>query len=288
MKAQQFLGLRATHNPHRWVLPVDPSICVRVGFLFGGCGLAASVTALEETSGRPLVWATAQYLDYARPPAIVDLDVTLPVRGKQTTQARAMGRVLDQEIFTVNAALGERPLDLVHQWGNMPQVPPPGDCPPVPQMPVPGEIAGAIDSRVELRVARGRYGAERDGTPSVDGRSALWARMSDDVELSAAKLAIIADWVPSGIGQALGRWAGGNSLDNTIRILRLVPTEWVLCDIRVFGVARGFGHGEMLLWSEDGTLLATASQSLIVRVFDEGRFPNREPGHSGSSQPRNG
>lgn len=268
MNAQQFLGLRSTHNPHRWYLPVEAPVCVRVGFLFGGCGLAAAVTALEETSGRPLIWATAQYLDYARPPAIVDVDVTLPSQGKHTTQARAMGRVLDQEIFTVNAALGARPSELTHQWGTMPAVLPPADCPPVPSMTLPAEISGSIDTRVELRVAKGRYGAERDGTASPDGRSALWARMTDDVELSAAKLAIIADWVPSGIGQALGRWAGGNSLDNTLRILRLVPTDWVLCDIRVFGVARGFGHGEMLLWAEDGTLLATASQSLIVRVFD--------------------
>ena len=36
----------------------------------------------------------------------------------------------------------------------------------------------------------------------------------------AAMLAIIADHVPSGIGSALGKNAGGNSLDNTLRIRR--------------------------------------------------------------------
>jgi acyl-CoA thioesterase len=86
--------------------------------------------------------------------------------------------------------------------------------------------------------------------------------------MSAATLAIMADWVPSGMGQALGRWAGGTSLDNTIRILQIVPTEWVLCDIRVHGIKNGFGHGLMHLWSQDGHLLATGSQSVIVRLHE--------------------
>jgi len=33
----------------------------------------------------------------------------------------------------------------------------------------------------------------------------------------------------------------------------------------VHALAEGFGHGLVHLWAEDGTLLATASQSAIVR-----------------------
>jgi acyl-CoA thioesterase II len=72
-----------------------------------------------------------------------------------------------------------------------------------------------------------------------------------------------------GIGQALGLPAGGNSLDNTIRIARLEPTDWVLLDIRVHAVHGGFGHGAVLLWSESGELLAVASQSTIVRFWKD-------------------
>ena len=72
--------------------------------------------------------------------------------------------------------------------------------------------------------------------------------------------------MPFGIGQALGQRAGGNSLDNTLRIAHRVPTEWVLADVRVHAVADGFGHGLVHLWAEDGTLLGTASQSTIVRA----------------------
>ena len=75
--------------------------------------------------------------------------------------------------------------------------------------------------------------------------------------------------MPSGIGQALGRWAGGNSLDNTLRILRPVATAWVLCDIQIHGVHDGFAHGQIHLWSETGVLMATGGQSAIVRFFGD-------------------
>jgi acyl-CoA thioesterase len=123
----------------------------------------------------------------------------------------------------------------------------------------------SINSRLETRLALGREHAALDGTPGT-GRSALWARLPDVLEVSAASLAILGDFVPFGISQALGSNGGGNSLDNTIRVARLVPTEWVLLDIRVLAVANGFGNGAVLLWAEDGTLLATASQSTIVRL----------------------
>ena len=73
------------------------------------------------------------------------------------------------------------------------------------------------------------------------------------------------------IGQALGVRGGGNSLDNTLRIVRLVPTKWVLLDIQIQGVERGFGHGTMNMFAEDGTLLATASQSVIARMWKEAK-----------------
>jgi acyl-CoA thioesterase len=265
MDAPAWLGLEPTHNPMRWVLPITPGISTGHQFLFGGCGLGAAIAALEGSSGRPVVWATAQYLSYANPPSIMDIDVTIAVAGNQVTQARAVGHVGDREILTVNAALGTRPLDVEGVWAVRPEVPPPLDCPrPTPL----DDSAGSIHSRCEIRVARGRYGTEKDGTPSDDGRSALWIRIPEGLETSAAALAIIADWMPSGIGHALGRWAGGNSLDNTIRVLQIVPSEWVLCDIRVQGIQSGFGHGQIHLWSEDGRFMATGSQSFIVRLMD--------------------
>jgi acyl-CoA thioesterase len=121
-----------------------------------------------------------------------------------------------------------------------------------------------ISSRLDVRMAHGRRLDEMDATPG-EGRHALWARMPDLLDMSAAALGILGDYVPSGISQALGLRAGGRSLDNTLRVARLVPTEWVLLDVRIHAVANGMGHGLVHQWAEDGTLLATASQSAIVR-----------------------
>ncbi|NBY60749.1 MAG: acyl-CoA thioesterase, partial [Actinobacteria bacterium] len=65
--------------------------------------------------------------------------------------------------------------------------------------------------------------------------------MIEDVDATA--LGILGDFVPMAVGQALGLLAGGNSLDNTIRIVKLVPTKWVLLDIYIDAIERGFGHG---------------------------------------------
>src|SRR3546814_13773354 len=56
--------------------------------------------------------------------------VTIAVEGRQITQARAVGHVGNREILTVNAALGERPMDTEGQWAERPDVPSPEDSGP--------------------------------------------------------------------------------------------------------------------------------------------------------------
>lgn len=265
MDAKGFLGLTATHNPYRWTMPVTPGLSTGGGFLFGGCGLGSAIAAMEATTGRPLVWATAQYLSYAQPGSVLDVDVTVAVAGRQSTQARAVGHVADREIFTVNAALGSRDLPVSRSWAEPLDVPPPAECEPRP-LRIPGEES--IMSRIDVRLARANPWETMRDNPAPAGRSALWCRIPEVLEPSAGALAILGDYVPFGIGQALGEFAGGNSLDNTLRVVRIVPTEWVLLDIRVDGIDHGFGHGTVHLFAEDGTLMATASQSTIVRYWD--------------------
>ena len=264
MDSRAFLDLRSSHNPYRWSLPVTTGLSTWGGFLFGGCGLGAAISALELTSGRECVWATGQYLSYAKPGEVMDIDVTIAVDGHQITQARAVCHVGNREILTVNAALGHRDMDLAGQWEQMPDVPSPAECAERDyRMPA----DGTINERLEQRIVKGRDLASLDGT-SGDGQVQLWARIPDVIDgVDATTLAILGDFVPMGVGQALGVRGGGNSLDNTLRVARLVPTEWVLLDIRVHAVSRGFGHGLVHMFAEDGTLMATASQSCIVRFW---------------------
>lgn len=262
MDATGFFGLERSEDPRAWRLPVVPELCSGMGALFGGCGLGAAIEALEVTTGRPLVWATAQYLSFARPPSVIDLTVAEVVRGQRVSQARVLARVDGEEILTVNAALGRRDLPWSGEWAIRPDVPPPDDC---RRRELLARHRGSIMDRLDMRLADARDFDDLDGRPG-DGRCALWVHLPD-LEMSAAALAVVGDYVPFGIGQALGRRTGSNSLDNTLRVAGPRPTEWILADVRIHALADGFGHGLVHLWAEDGTLLGTASQSAMVREF---------------------
>lgn len=263
----RLFDLRATHNPHRWHLPITTGISVGKAdscFMFGGAGLGAGVMALELTCEQPVIWATAQYLSFARAPAIMDLDVWLPARGRLTTQARVVGHVGDQEILTINAALGDRPGLADGQWSTAPSAPAPENC-RQPPLRVADEVSG-IHDHMELRVAAGRFRTEAPDPDWTDAKLLLWMRPLSGAPIDAAMLAVMADYLPAGVTNATGEHAVvANSLDNTIRYAGLEPTDWVLCDVQIESLHRGFAHGTMRMYSERGKLLAIASQSMIIR-----------------------
>jgi acyl-CoA thioesterase II len=220
---------------------------------------------MEHATGRHTVCATAQYLTYAPTGSLLDFEVVPAAVGKTTTQARAIGRLGDQEVLTVNGALGRRPLELSGTWVKPPEVPDPEDC---PRQEMPALFADSVHVRVEHRVAKGRLFSELDGRPG-DPRPTPRARVPGHLEPSAATLAVIGDYVSGGTSQPLGVRTMGRSLDNTLRVAQLVPSEWVLCDIQMHALANGFSHGLAHLWAQDGTLLGTASQSIGVRLWSD-------------------
>ena len=71
MDTRAFLGLEQSHNPFRWNMEVTQRVSTSGNFLFGGCGLGAAISAMEGTTGRTTIWATSQYLAYAKPGALV-------------------------------------------------------------------------------------------------------------------------------------------------------------------------------------------------------------------------
>ncbi len=270
--AQQFLGMEPRGDDLHWRLTVVPELTTPGKFLFGGCGLGAALVALEAASGRPTVWSTAQYLSYAPTHSVLDLTVTLAAVGRRITQGRVVGTVDGREILTVNAAVGlPGSLDAGGVWVTPPVVPPPEECPP---RRIPDFSSTSIFDRIDVRLAAGLSFEEitTGASDSGDPGSALWARVPGHLEPSAATLAIIGDYVSGGVSQPLGRRVMSRSLDNTLRVVQLEPTEWVLCDIRIQALVDGYGQGVAYLWSQQGSLLATASQSMSVRFWDEDRI----------------
>lgn len=262
MDVTEFMGIERT-GESTWQLPVATHIVTPGNFLFGGCGLGAAIVALEAATERPTIWATAQYLSYAPLGSTMRIEVTVAVAGRQTAQARATAWVEDREILTVNAALGSGTLDLGGVWVTPPSVPEPDHCPP---RRIPEILRSSIFEHIEARVASGRPMEQIDGTPG-DRCSALWCRVPGHLEPSAATLAIFGDFLSGGVSHPVGRRLMGRSLDNTLRTVQLEPTEWVLCDMRMHALVGGYAQGIAFLWSERGTLLGTASQSVSVRAW---------------------
>jgi acyl-CoA thioesterase len=262
-----FIDLRPGNDMAHWTLPVEERLCVGPPgqqFLFGGVGLATAVQALQRSCERRVIWAAAQYVSYARPGSTVEWTVAEYTRGKFNTQASATGRVGDQLIISVNAALGSRPSEFNRQWLVAPDVLPPERSQPVIRSR--GEIE-SLHYHLDTRIAETPGGEVRLSTE--DGRVLLWIKPHDNVAIDAEMLAIMADFVPMGVGRALGTNRGGNSLDNTIRIHQVIATEWVLGDLQISAVHDGFGHGTMSLFAQTGELMATAGQSLIIRKFPD-------------------
>jgi len=262
--SRSFLGLTRIDNSSSFSMPVDLRISTGGYFMYGGAGLGSCISALETVSRRNLVWATAQYLSFAKTDEVVTIEVTLAVNGPQITQGRAVARVGDREILTVNAALGDRNFVAAGQFLKMPEAPPPGRARAREHR---HEVAGTIHDSLEQRIVKGRTLEQLDGTLS-DGNVVMWAQIPALIEsIDATALGILGDFVPMAVGQAVGLAAGGNSLDNTIRIVKLVPTKWVLLDIYIDAIERGFGHGRVNMFAEDGTLMAIASQSCKARKW---------------------
>ncbi|MDA8058477.1 MAG: thioesterase family protein [Actinomycetota bacterium] len=266
MDAQEFLGMEPTADPTRWFLPVTPAVSTPGRFLFGGCGLAAGIVAMEGAADRPAVWASAQYLSFAPTGSVLRWDVELTASGKYLTQARAIGRYGDRDIITVNAALGN-PVEGARGSGAT-VAPPQVDGPHAyPGREWPRFMGDSIFARVEQRLAAGRDFEDLD-PDATDPHSVWWFHIPGHLEPSAATLAILGDYVTGGVSQALGERTMSRSLDNTLRVGHLVPTEWLLCDSWIQYAAGGFAYGEAHLFAEDGTLLGTASQSMSTRPWD--------------------
>lgn len=242
---------------NRYSLAISDELCVGtpdLRFVFGGIALGAAIGALERASGRPLVWATVQFLQQTPPDTRLDIDIAMPITGRFITQAQATGRIGDRVTFQVSAALGARADQTIAQWPVAPAVSAPDEC---IEDYVWLDTAQSLARMIEARHAQGRL---------APGRLRLWLRARQDMAVDAALLAIFADFTSAAVTETLGPRFVGNSLDNTLRICRLVPSRWVLCDIALDATHAGFAHGDMRMFAQTGELIAIAGQSMIVRA----------------------
>jgi acyl-CoA thioesterase len=282
----EFLGLVADPDPGHYRFTVIERLARLDGRLYGGTAIAVSIAAAELASERTALWMTTQFVSTVDRGAEVTVHAEVLAAGRRTHQVRVTATSETGE--TIFASLGatghHRPDGLTGEFERCPRVAPPSDAEPWASpftglakaagltgtsfVPRPSGFANAIEMREPAILEHPDPGP---------GRVCLWVRRRDQVPITPATAAYLADIVPMGVAHALGVLAGGTSLDNTIRIGAFVETEWILLDLRPHLAVGGYGHGIVHVWSESGQLLATASQTASMIQFDPANLPGAPP-----------
>ncbi|MCC5951414.1 MAG: thioesterase family protein [Acidimicrobiia bacterium] len=280
----EFLGLVAAPGDGRFRFVVEDRLSRLDARLYGGTAIAVSVAAAEQVTDRPALWITTQFVSTVSKGATIDVHVEVLAPGKRTNQVRVTGTDADGGV--VFASLGatghHRDGGLNGEFEQFPTVEPPTDgeewATPfsgmaraagfdpetIPALPRDVGFSAVIDMRAATVV---------DHPDDGPGRVCLWLRRRDRQPVTPALAAYMADMVPMSVAFACRTFALGTSLDNSIRIGRFIDSEWVLIDLRPHLAVGDYGHGTAHIWSADGHLMATASQTASMRSVDLSQVP---------------
>jgi acyl-CoA thioesterase II len=275
----EFLGLEATGEQGRHRFTVTERLARLDGRLYGGTAIAVSIAATEVATDRTPLWVTTQFVSTVGAGATVDVHTEVLAHGGRTSQVRvtATSAAGDTVFASLGAAARLRPDGLAGEFERQPVVDGPGDS-EVWSSPMVGVArALGIEPPASL-VAQGGEGfglsmeirqpVVHEHPDPGPGRLCIWVRRRDGVPVTPAIAAFLADMVPMSIVNALKVPAAGTSLDNTMRLGAFVETEWILLDLRPHLAIGGYAHGIAHVWSQDGRLLATASQTASMLQID--------------------
>ena len=269
MRADQFLALQVDEDPTRSRYDLVSHLARTDGALYGGTALAASLQAFEVATGRPALWCTTQFSASTAMGARIDQTVEVLAEGRNVAQLRLSASTEGRLLYSALGATGlprSGPAGEAEGTGPaMPEVVSPADA-EVREWHTGAEVG--FSTITEFRQVP--YPPDPVTGDVRPGRVAMWARMPGETRHTPSTLAFLADMVPIAICHAAGVAGAGTSLDNTLRVAHLVESEWVLLDLEGHIARGGYGHGAVHVWSEDGVLMATGSQTSPLIVFPEG------------------
>ena len=243
-------------------------LCVGVParrFLHGGVAFAACIEAMERATALPAIQVSAQFLSVGRPGDRVLLAPRISVKGKTVNQCVLQATIGKEAFVAAQGSFGHRASEIAHAI-HPPSVRSWDDS-------IPHSVVYLLSTRIErlfeFRLAAGEV-PDRSGWVGPGGQNiAFWIKPRNGKPLDRMLLAVIADLAPIALHGALGRLASGNSLDNAIRFVAPTDAGRVLVRVVVDGVRGGFAHLAAHLFAPDGQLLAVASQSVILRLWDK-------------------
>lgn len=254
--------------------PVVEHLCRTDGRFYGGAALAASIAASEHVTGRVALWSTTQLVGTAALGERIELVAEVVASGRSVDQVAVRGVVGDRLVFNAVGSAATPMEGGISGTGQvMPAVPPPDDCEPWQGPARAGQGFGAPPAVGHHLVSEHRHAELLAPDLSRPGHMALWARLAGDrapasTDLTPAVLGFLADMVPISVSKGCGVAGAGTSLDNSLRLGEPADSEWVLLDLDAHVAVGGYGHGQVHLWSPDGRMLATGTQSARLFSFE--------------------
>src|SRR3984957_1585588 len=120
-----------------WSVRIEPFNSNFGGSIYGGAALGAAVEMLESLTGSRVRWATARFLTAPRIGSELILSYAADVVGRRSSHMTAPAPHGDQVAFEVPAVggNGDAVAGISGQWPDRPAVPPPADCPAIPDRP---------------------------------------------------------------------------------------------------------------------------------------------------------
>jgi acyl-CoA thioesterase len=240
------------------------------GRLYGGTALGVAIVLGEVATGRPALWTTVQFVSGKSAVGDrIECHTEVLAHGRQASQVRVRAYAGGNEIFcSVGATADHKPEGLEGTFQTMPTVLPPDACAlfSFPKTLIPEHMRARMAE--SMRIQEIRIAEPTGGHVAPPGEVLFWTK-AVGCTISPAVLGYLADLVPMSVAKAARRAGGGTSIDNTVRF-GSVPGghEWVLAQLDPHLAAGGYGHGTVHLWSPDGQLLGTGSQTASMFAFD--------------------
>jgi acyl-CoA thioesterase len=252
-----WLGLRRDADA-RWVLPVASAVLAGSGSLYGGCATAAVLEVAGVAGSLPPRWASVHFVSAAAAGSEVVLTPTLLTQGRTVSHLDVEGvdGTDGRLLFRGSVAVGERrPLG---EWKQAAlAVPTIEACPLFEHR----SHEGTFAERLEWHLVP-------SDAVSMPGTAAWWV-LGDGFETAATAAAVLGDYATYAIGRASGHDIGGMSVDNTVRLHSNAPVSGpLLLVVHVDALDHGFGAATARIWREDGGLVATSSQTMVLNPWN--------------------
>jgi acyl-CoA thioesterase len=209
----------------------------------------------------------------------LDIHVSVLRRGRSATQVQAAVRNKGAEAgASIVAVFGSSRRGPSFVDAVPPEVPPPLACPSYREPPPPGIQPFEplpFWTRVEGRAALGHPPWEQHEPTGSD--VATWLRFDSPPQLADGAIdplgvLTLADRMPGCVAERLGHqgppWFAP-SADLTVHLLEPLRTEWLLAHDRARWADDGWASAESVLWDENGTLVAYATQMMLFTYLPD-------------------